>query len=396
MERQIVALVPSQRGKAVVMTAESSRTISGTDKLLEFLEQHPPSMVLGVMGGPSQNLFVRASQLDHAVCRIPWFTLQRLSGLDKGKPAEERAQALLRAWETTPAAFYALGEFDERMFRLRELTRVRLTIQQVYRIPAELQYQATFRDLEPLLPEGKKFEAIRTVFAQPQMIAGAKADEKVLESQITSLTKGMDIWGWLHPEDGSALPAVKGLGPSLGGSLIGEIGDIRRFPSASHLRSYARFSLTADGQFPRRQRGMVASWNRYLDRAVWLWSTDQMPRWRGTVWRDLYDWKKAMEMQAHPEPVAELVERKDGGVSTVYRYTLGHLDARAKRWVGSQLLEYLYELWTAGNAGDPEIWYAGSRWPERFERAQRELEAGLYSYLDEEVPKRRRPVPAEA
>jgi len=154
------------------------------------------------------------------------------------------------------------------------------------------------------------------------------------------------------------LPEVKGLGPSLGGSLIGEILDIKRFPTPLHLRSYARYGLDAEGRFPRRRKGEVAPWNDYLHRAVWLWSTDQLARY-DHVFRDVYYHYKWREMQAHPEPM-----KTETGKS---KYTLGHLDKRAKRKTGSALLNYVWGLWTAGaNGQDVDLWFNTSRhnnWP---------------------------------
>lgn len=393
----------------VVSGPDGTKTIkrgvkSGQDQRVAYLETLPTSTILTVMGGPAQNVFVQAVRAGHAVCRIPWFRLYEGSQLIRGISDMERADALLEAWEQFPDRFYAMGEFDDRMFRLRELVRARINLQQDYRIKAKQQLEATGRDLEPLFPEGKAYAAIRTVFANSRLVAGAEEDEATLEAEIKRLVRGLDIWEWLHPGSDSALPKVSGLGPALGGGLIAEIGDIRRFSGPDNLRSYARYGLVqktnpVDGEaegrpgLPRRERGQVSSWNRYLERVVWLWAKTQVSR-QDHVWRELFRWKKALECQAHPEEVTEPVTRRDGAVVPVTRFTLGHIDARARRWIGSQLLEYVYGLWTAGNAGNPEAWYVDSHWPELFARAKRELDDGLMDFLTEEMDRRRK-VPVE-
>jgi hypothetical protein len=381
----------------VILNGRIQKT-KGAAEAIEFFEGlSSEDTILTVMGGPGQNLFVRAQQLGLSVQRIPWFVLERLVPGIVGASGEERAKALKSAWEMDSSEFYPLAELDENVLMLRELTRVRLNIQE-YRKMATLQYLATARDLEPIMPDALPFVAVRTMFATPGMIAGAKSDVEVLERRITALARNLDIWGWLHPGKGAVLPEVKGLGPSLGGSLIGEILDIKRFPTPLHLRSYARFGLDAQGRMPRRRRGEVSSWNRYLNRAVWLWSTDQMPRY-DHVWRDVYYHYKWQEMQAHPESV----KMDNGEGKTVTKYSLGHLDKRAKRKTGSVLLEYVWGLWTAGaNGQDVDEWFlkqvrnptapveAQSTWDHFFNSTVAgEVKNGLYERVQAESERRR-------
>ena len=426
---QVVSVIPTIHKSAAILNGAFQK-LKDVEEVLSFFESlNPSDTVLALMGGPGQNLFVRAQQMGLNVQRIPWFTLEKLEPGAAGADAEVRARALKDAWESDPGEFYPLAELDETIVMLRELTRVRLNIQE-YRKMATLQYKATARDLEPIMPDAAPFAAMRTMFANPGMITGAKADEQVLETRITSLSRTLDIWSWLHPGKGTVLPEVKGLGPSLGGSLIGEILDIKRFPTPVHLRAYARFHVAerqalpgeqpthfkADpktqelvgyvGTFPRRRRGEVSSWNRYLNRAVWLWSTDQMPRY-DHVWRDIYYHFKWQEMQAHPEAEGYTLTKEldDGSIKTkhVYRYTLGHLDKRAKRRTGSALLEYVWGLWSAGGAGqDVEQWFrttirnptappeTHSTWDQFLNSTiAGEVAGGLYEQVKQEADRRR-------
>ncbi|MDP2735097.1 MAG: transposase [bacterium] len=393
METQVAVLVPSKEKRYFLLT-DTGKKVLKTEELIEWLERSDGAPLLGPMGGSGQNFFVRAFQLGKEVHRIPWFQLEEAAGVTVGATPEERAEGILRAWQNQPALFYRFGLPDADVLMVRELTRVRLNIQE-YRKMATLQYKAAFRDLEPLLSEGRKFIALRTMFADPGMIQGALADEEELERRIKQLVEKLPIWHWLHPEKGSPLPRVLGLGPSLGGSLIGEIGDIRNFPAPENLRSYARLHVTLDGEFPRRKKGEVSSWNRYLNRALWLWSTDQMPRY-DHVWRHLYDYRKANELQAHPEPVARKVVDRRNRERTVWDFTLKHCDSRAKRWVAVKLLNYVFDVWSAGEIGsDPEGWYPGSRWPAFFRQVETDLAGGLATYLEAEIPKRRRREPEE-
>lgn len=436
MEPQVAVLVPSKEKKAFLLTDAESKTLK-LDEVLEWLEGVNGFQLLGPMGGPGQNLFVRASQSGKEVHRIPWFRLEAQTGVTAGASTEERARAIFTAWRQSPGTFYPLMARDADILMVRELTRVRLNIQE-YRKRATLQYKAAWRDLSPLVPreilekgeetacagymrknpkakkpkpdytseefinflntlssDFRRLMELRAYFANPGMIRGAKQDEEELERRIIKHVVKLPIWHWLHPEKGSVLPRILGLGPSLGGSLIGEIGDIRAFPAVGNLRSYARMHVNAEGEFPHRRKGEVSSWNRYLNRAVWLWSTDQMPRY-DHVWRQLYDYRKALELQAHPEPEPKKVVDRRNRERIIWQFTLKHCDSRAKRWVGVKLLEYVYELWSVGERGiDPERWYSTSRYPEFFQRVETELESGLSVYLKAEIPKRRRREPEE-
>lgn len=399
---QVVAVVPTIQRRAVVHNG-TAKQLKGPQEVIEYFEGlSGEDTILTMMGGPAQNLFVRAQQMGLSVQRIPWFVLAELVPDSVGTDGEARAKALKQAWEVAPTDFYPAIQPDETVLMLQELTRVRLNIQE-YRKMATLQYKAALRDLEPILPEAKPFVNLRTMFANPSMVAGAKEDEKILEQRITALAEKLPIWGWLHPGKDGVLPQVKGLGPSLGGSLIGEIGDPKRFPTPLHLRSYARFGFTEEGDFPRRKRGELSSWNHYLNRAVWLWSTDQVWRW-DHVWKDAFHFFLYNEFQRHPEVLRVTVKVEDGPDRIKTLYNLSHLYKRAQRKTGSALLSYTWGLWRAGEAGeDVERWFrtyirntgnapeeTRSTWDQfLYGTIQRELDNGRRQFVQDEIERRR-------
>lgn len=423
VEEWLTTSIPINRRKAVGKRLGFFRDLQDKDVV-----------VCGIMGGLGQSLFARAADMGLNVQRIPMYRLQDLTKIEPKASPEERCQAIIKAWVQENGVFYPLTPVDPSILLARGLARERLGIQSL-RKPMQLRFYAALREARYILPSqaellitlieeaakdlfhNKKavgeinlmLEGLRTLFpskeyqrllgvvghyVQPRFIIGAKEDEEDLEKYILQLIGDLPIWEALHQNGNSKLPAVKGLGPALGGVIIGEIGDIRRFPSASHLRSYARFGLK-DGVFPRRKAGEELSSNLQLNQAVWFWSSDQVPRY-DHVWRELYFWKKARELQAHLAPVERVVSDKKGRARVVYDFTLKHLDSRAKRWTGSQLLNYLWALWTTLEEGkDAEQWYPSSRWPEYVARVDGELQAGLRAYLEEEIPKRRKREPEE-
>lgn len=436
----VIAVVPSKQMRVYVSGRGAAFPDPG--RFIAWLDSQrngSSPTVLGVMGGPGQELFSRIQDMGISVSRLPFYRMKVIAGVEPKASEEDRIAALEMAWEQQPEAFYGLASLDADVVLVRELTRQRLNIQG-FRNSATLQVYGALRSLQFVLPEeaaelvkllyrGLKDQfrkpelrnlieaefsrlanevhltsqqqarifAIRGFFSNPSFVLGAKTDEEELEKRITGLLKGMEIWRWMHPGNpgkDSALPDLKGFGPAIGGAVVGEIGDIRRFPSANDLRAYARFHVNREGKFPHRQRGEISSWNRYLNRAAWLWSSDQLARYPG-VWKTVYLVKKAQELQAHPEVVERPVTDRAGHSRTVFDFTLGHLDKRAKRYTGSVLLEYIWELWTAIAEGqDPEAWYAGSSWPALFSRGESELPA-VQEYLAIEIPKRRRVQPAQ-
>ena len=152
---------------------------------------------------------------------------------------------------------------------------------------------------------------------------------------------------------------------------------------------------------PRRRRGEVSSWNRYLHRAVWLWSTDQVARY-DHVWRDVYYHYKWQEMLAHPTAV----KAENHAGKSITKFTIGHLDKRAKRKTGSALLRYVHGLWsTRANEQGVEAWFRTAwhnEYPEhgfgddhsswdKFLNGHlvREVKDGLYEKVKEESDRRR-------
>lgn len=438
----IIAVVPTKGGKFFVATAgdKEGKTFKKPAQALRWVMERKPldpdkDAVLAVMGGSGKGFLGRLAEVGMRVEQTPMYKLQECSELAPGASAQERAIALLGAWENNQTEFYPLGVLNQDMMMARELCRQRLAIQELRKM-ATLQMHSALRDLEFVLPEEagdvvnllrkglKEFFrkpatreliadefsrlerevnitdlqqgrllSVRLIFTNPRFVIEAKEEEEEIEKRIEHHLRHFPIWHWLKVKN-SVLPLTYGLGPSLGGSVISEIGDITRFPSPNALRAYARFHLN-EGKFPRRKKKQVSPWNEYLHRAVWLWSTDQVTRWNHP-WRELYLWKKACEMQSHPEPIPRIVKDQNGRERIVYDYTLKHLHHRAARWTGSQLLEYLWHLWREVDAGrDPGEWYGGSSWPSYFAGRTEALNSGLRAYLEAEIPKRRRVVKSD-
>lgn len=388
-------LVPSQdyhffaNGDAVQVGGDTNekKAENACQFIDEFITRHPDATLVGSLGGRGDALFVRASLTGYDVKRIPLYQLFDHFGLAKNAKPEDRATAIKAAYQDMPQFFYELGALDQRIYMIREITRVRKKLQDTYRKPAQLLLKATEREMLPLSDLARtsslvdQITAVRQIFADSQMVAGALADEANLEKRLEKLLAPLDIWQLM--KDPNLVP-IKGIGPALGGAFIGEIGDIRRFASSSALRAYARLHLVNNGQasFPRRKAGELANWQPYLAQAFWWWYDFQLPRLRDSVWSDLYQHRLATEYYRHPETVKKPVTKKDGSSTQVTLYGPSHLKKRAKRWTGSVLAKYIFDLWGSYARGeDTSSWYSGSHWPAWFATRSSELATPLYQTL---------------
>ncbi len=83
-----------------------------------------------------------------------------------------------------------------------------------------------------------------------------------LEKKITSLLN----------EASSPITSIPGIGPILGATIISEIGDISRFPSADKLAAYIGIDPTVNqsGEYSSHNAHMSKRGSPYLRRAVWM------------------------------------------------------------------------------------------------------------------------------
>jgi transposase len=91
--------------------------------------------------------------------------------------------------------------------------------------------------------------------------------------------------------DHQLILSIPGIGPTLGAAILGEIGDIHRFPDAKHLRAYAGLDATVhqSGQFNGTQSRISKRGSPYLRRAFWYAAS--VARIHDLHWRSVYEEK---------------------------------------------------------------------------------------------------------
>ncbi len=91
----------------------------------------------------------------------------------------------------------------------------------------------------------------------------------MLEKQIQDIEKELKR---LLQDSYAVITSITGIGAVLGSAIIGEIGDIKRFPSPNKLVAYAGLdsSVKQSGQFVGTQTRISKRGSPYLRRAIWL------------------------------------------------------------------------------------------------------------------------------
>lgn len=125
--------------------------------------------------------------------------------------------------------------------------------------------------------------------------------EEQLESLNAEITKRLEAVD-------SNLVTIPGIGPVLAAAILGEIGDISRFPTSVKLVAYAGIDPTVrqSGEFAGTRNRMSKRGSPYLRRAIWLAAS--VAKMYNPILRDFYEQKRAEGK--HPLVATGAVARK--------------------------------------------------------------------------------------
>jgi transposase len=117
------------------------------------------------------------------------------------------------------------------------------------------------------------------------------AQIEFLETQVTDVDQALEQL--LSQLPTQYLTTIPGIGPVTAAAIIGEIGDVHRFPSAENLVAYAGIdpSVYASGEFQGSRPHMSKRGSPYLRRALWLAAT--AARLHDPEMRAYYDKRRA-------------------------------------------------------------------------------------------------------
>lgn len=139
-------------------------------------------------------------------------------------------------------------------------------------------------------------EAARHSFGVTHGLDAFTLEMRLLIAQVDFISRQIDEIDDRIAElmqDHQLICSIPGVGPTLGAAILGELGDIRRFPDARHLRAYAGLDATVhqSGQFQGSQARISKRGSPYLRRALWFAAS--VARMHDPHWRTIYEQKVA-------------------------------------------------------------------------------------------------------
>lgn len=306
-----VTIVATEDGRTIKLKdvnekIEFARSLSSADEVyLEF-------------GSAAEKFSLACLKNGAQVFRMPTNIIKQLRGTDDKK---QDANIILETVLSMPEVFYKIQAKDAKVMELG------LLLQKYYIVQEDIRKKAGQRlfmaEADNLLAKGEPVaeleETLRKQISEHPMFAGALKEEKKIYKDIKLLASELPVYQEIFKP-------IPGVGGVIAGRIICAVGDIRRFTTPAHLKNYAGYGFYTDGSAQKRKRGQVASWNKGLKQAVYLFC-DQTNRRKGTKWNNMLLARKAYEQQKFPEA------------------TKGHIQAKALRYVGQKFLEHIWRQW---------------------------------------------------
>jgi len=199
-------------------------------------------------------------------------------------------------------ALRLLADRRDELGAARTLTINRLHRLLVELVPGGAKKALTARQARALLADVPAGDVVRETRRQ---LAGELVDElEVIDARIKTAKKQLAT---LVAETGSGLMGLNGIGPSGAARLLGDIGDVSRFPTKAHFASWnGTAPLDASSGEQTRHR-LSRAGNRRINRALHIMAVVQL-RHPSTDGRRYYD-RRVSEGKTPMEPMRALKRR---------------------------------------------------------------------------------------
>ena len=207
---------------------------------------------------------------------------------------------------------------DEATHQLRELTRTREKLTRVNVIVRNLIRKflgrqganCPYRDLSGAAAQAWLDQLVAQLPEPLQAALSALcATLQALAAQLKQLEQALTRVAPQHPQV-ALVQSIPGFGPQLAAAVVAEIGDHRRFPSASHLRSYSGLVPRVYQSGEQQHTGpLVPHGNRHLRWALVL-AAQNFARSRQTRELSLLSWYRQQVYSHGPNPAKVALARR--------------------------------------------------------------------------------------
>jgi hypothetical protein len=207
-------------------------------------------------------------------------------------------------------------------------------------------YEAITKDKE------HPFKEIALVYTEPLFESRnvLESHRKKREKELSLLARELPAHGWVKDQ--------KGLGELGFAMIIGEAGALDKYPNPAKLWKRMGLAVMPDGRQRKVTDKDLAKLHGYAPkRRALVWTLgDSILRTKGH-YRDIYDERKAVEMQKAEDEGRIVVPAKDvkENWSPDSFRTVGHIHNRAKRYMEKRMLKDLWVAWRAEVHGDTEL-----------------------------------------
>lgn len=358
-----------------------------------FLEQlGKDDAVFTELGGQNDRFCIAAFRRGAKLLRLPSGVIcdeqkrQRKNEGKKGEEVETAVSILYRIARANPELFYPFREVDDmRYLEVRLLSRSYWTVQRKIRIATANRLRHLQQDLE-LIGGIKGLPVIQTAIdtvletlpSQEEVEVDLDPKEGVAVKFYKSLERKLSLALEAKLEElplyHAVFKPIDGCGPGITGYIISQVLDIRRFPTLGKLRAFSGYHLqkiNSHWEAPKRRKGFPANWDQVLQQAVYYFtSVTDKQKPEKNIWKQKlqdryrYEIGKLLKVQREegkdiPDDMtterflamvgelrAEAEEKETiAKLPEPYKGIPVHARKRAMRWLGQQLLKYIWVEW---------------------------------------------------
>ena len=198
-----------------------------------------------------------------------------------------------------PAVLKVRAERHRDLARLRNQVACRLHAVLCDLVPGGHQKEISAAHAARILAQAAPSGAV--ALARAELAAEFLADLRHLDGQLRDTRKKLAA---AVRASGTSLTQVFGVGPVIAGTIVGDVGDVARFPGRDHFASYNGTAPVEVSSGNRRIHRLSLRGNRRINHAIHMAAITQL-RHKHSEGRAYYD-KKVTEGKTHKEALRSL------------------------------------------------------------------------------------------